>query len=185
MKRTILLVLFIAIFGIAGQAAAVSISFTPLNQTIGLGQHAGINVDLLVGPNESLEGFDLRIAFDPAILSLNSANVSALDGYLTMSTMNPPGNINLSGIGFDPASFLTGGIFTLACLDFTGTGLGTSPVNLLGDSNYLLAGAPDVTLFAPVNGSVQVQPVPEPGTFALIGLGLGGLFFWRRNTARS
>lgn len=199
MKRTLVLGMLCLLLA-CGQAMAATISFNPLNQNIKLGQQASIGVDLTLGAAEMLEGFSLDIAFNPAILTSTNPNpddnvllnlgtfTPALANYAANFFQDPLDlSLHLAGVGplGSAADLLTDGTFTIATLTFAGTGIGTSPVNLLGTSEYLLLGATATTPFAPASASVTVAPVPEPGTFILLGIGLAGFFAYRKRAAHS
>ncbi|AJE04133.1 PEP-CTERM sorting domain-containing protein [Geobacter pickeringii] len=197
MKRTLALGMLCLLLA-CGQAMAATISFNPLNQSIQLGQQASIGVDLTLGAAETLQGFALDIAFNPAILTSTNPNPDD-NVFLNLGTFTPavanyvanffqdPLDLSLHLAGVGPlgsaADLLTDGTFTIATLTFAGTGVGTSPVNLLGTSEYLLLGNLATTPFAPASASVTVAPVPEPGTVILLGLGLAGFFAYRKKVS--
>ncbi|MCL4794999.1 MAG: PEP-CTERM sorting domain-containing protein [Bryobacteraceae bacterium] len=90
----------------------------------------------------------------------------------TSGNLNVAGQLNTTSVAYggtnpDLLSLLLGAITTVTF----DPGVGTSPSTLASES----------VTFASFSGSIQ--PVPEPGTYALIGTGLVGLALWRRRAA--
>lgn len=190
MNRLLTLVCIIAMLVFARQASAVPlISLDPLNQTIYQGGASAISVNLTLGAGDMLDGYGLNFSFDPAVLTLDPASGvtfgTSLAGYLNVYSSDPvAGTINLAGIDIS-ANPITNGTFLLATLVFSGTGVGSSAIELLGTSSYLLSTSMLEENFAPANSEVTVAPVPEPGTLLLLGAGLAVGYLVRRRTVRS
>ncbi|ALC17817.1 hypothetical protein DSOUD_3092 [Desulfuromonas soudanensis] len=194
MKTFLSILSLCALLVLPGQAQAYSVGLNPADQTIFLGTTAPVDINLVLTGTEALFGFDLALTFDPALVGFDSFSTSLLDpsdpfnplfDYLGGFTFEPtvdPTVISFSGT-FLPWDVLTeplSGSFTLASLNFTGIGLGTSPLTLTGELDLGNAGLDPVN----VAGSVTVAPVPEPGTFLLLGLGLAGIVGYRRRFNR-
>lgn len=179
-----------ALLALPGQTLAYSVGLSPADQTIFEGDPARVDINLVLTGTEALIGFDLALSFDPAVVGFDTFSTSLFDpadpfnplfDYLGGFTFEPtvdPTIVSFSGT-FLPWDLLTeplSGSFTLASLNFTGIAPGTSPLTLTGDLDLGNAGLDSVN----AAGSVTVAPVPEPGTFLLLGLGLAGIVGYRR-----
>lgn len=183
MKKCTYLFITLLFLVASGQALAYSISLSPSTQTIGVGNSAFVNVDLSIDSTEELFGFDFDLGFDPNILSFNDLWFSqALSGYVTgFDSPSPavPDVVAFNGaLDLFSISGLTDGDFTLATLSFTGINPGAGALNLSGD--ILDFNAADLL---PVSATAAVNVVPEPGTALLLGLGLAGIFGFRKKVA--
>ena len=178
--------------GANAEAAVISISPASQNSTIG----NTVNVDLLVslGLGEVVGGVSLFLGFNPAILTGASYTVDpdAKMGTALCAACNDfSGGFSggvldlyfLADFSLNQAALgaLQGGGFRLATVSFLASGPGTTQLTLshaqpggafLSDANGAVLPA------TAVNGSVCVGPscfpsqVPEPGTLALMGMGL-------------
>lgn len=179
MKKIISLLCLLCSLAVACQGHAYSLSLQPQTQQIGLGETAQVDVNLLLSPGEELFGFNFALTYDPAVLGFQNLvfNNSQLQDYITGFTAPSgqyPDLVTFDGalFGFSPA---TGDITPLASLSFTGLAVGNSPLNVSGfvlDLN----GFSEIALSA--NGNIA--PVPEPGTFMLLGCCLTGLALLRK-----
>jgi hypothetical protein len=166
----LLLLLALFIFSLAGPARAVGIALAP--PTFGPGSQITFTVAL--GASTSINGYDVTIAWDAGELSFLSAT-------------------ELSGLGFDvaPSGAAPAGerVATFELAAVTATDLFEVSFDIL--SGALADGAFDFTVFvAPANGSGLIpgsidnpagagfDVVPEPGSGALLALGLLALA-WR------
>ncbi|UCG31918.1 MAG: hypothetical protein JSU68_09655 [Phycisphaerales bacterium] len=168
----------------AATQADISIIIVPASQQVGLGE--SVTVDLIISGltdygAPSLGVFDLDLAFDPSILSLDSVVFGdpllgdQLDlsgfGSITMFDDSAPGVLNLFELSLDPAAILDtlqAGSFNLLSLTFNPLGIGASllglSLNALGDS----LGSP----LAATLGGASIAVVPAPAAVALGAAGL-------------
>lgn len=180
----------------ASQAHAIVLSFDPVSSDVTTGSSVDVNLvisDLGWGTAPSLGAFDLNVDYDASILGLSSAVFGdqvlgdQLDlfglGSITAMDASLPGTVNLFQLSFDLAvdlNLLQADSFTLATLTFDTIGVGTS---LLSYSGVMLGDSWGAPLDAALeSGSITSRPsaVPEPASFALMGLGLLGLGFARK-----
>ena len=147
-----------------------------------------VNVSGL-GGGTALGTFDIDLLFDSALLSFDLAtfgNQLDLFGLGSIQSATPAaGSVNFFELSLDSITDLNtlqATQFRLATLTFTTLALGNSSpitlsVNALGD-------APGGSIPATLQGaSLTVEPVsavPEPGTWAMVGLGGLGLIWISR-----
>ena len=166
---------------------AISIGFSPVNQSVYLGDNA--YVDVVVSDfqaDESLGDYDLNVSYDNSILDLTSIVFGSELGFSDQGSADLGGGVfNLYELSWEsPASLASqADSFTLATLTFSTLATGISSLDFssifsLGDQygNWLSADQG--------SGSIEVKErsvnVPEPGSFMLLAAGLLGLGWCRR-----
>jgi hypothetical protein len=175
-KLFVALILVAAVLCMWAPARAnVVLGLNPSSQQVPLG--SPISVDLTIaglGNGTALGTYDIDVAYNSAIIHLSSVTYgTSLDvlglGSIQTTTFGS-GTVNVFELSLDSTANLNAlqpPAFTLARLDFTSSGYGTSPLNMninaLGDAN-------GNSLTALVNqGSVTV---PQPPALFLIALSL-------------
>lgn len=182
MKKTILLMVglvcgFMMLFGAATSTQAFSLSV----QSNGTASSPSADVWLLDRGTTQIGSYDIFITYDSLILAFNNA---VFGNYLGGPQDSSPGiDLNNMTVEAYEISFLNPlptqpNNFILFTLTFDAIGTGTSLLKfdsvILGDAN-----GDEINTFELINGSVDVNPVPEPNTLLLLCAGLGSLFVWR------
>jgi general secretion pathway protein D len=141
------------------------------------------SLDVFITDVTDLYAYQFDVSFDPGVLSaqdLTEGSFLATGG----ATFFIPGSIdNVAGLISFTATTLLGpdpgvsGNGTLAVVEFSAIGTGTSPIDL---SNVLLLDSTIIDITADVvAGAVDVQDnggsIPEPATLWLLALGAGWL----------
>jgi hypothetical protein len=208
MRISVLVVLLAAAFAIQAEAIPI-VSISPSSQTVPVGP--GVSIDILVeglGALEEVGGFSLLLSFDDSILSGDSY-VNDPDGKMgagsDFSFGFSGGVLDLFYIAEDflplgpgpeddaALKALQGTGFTLATVNFTAIaeGLSNLTISVVPPAGTLLSDAQGLELPAnSQNGSICVSnsgscAVPEPSSFALIGVAMGALAVRRRYYRRS
>lgn len=184
MKRlAIILAAAVSAFGLASPAGAISIGLQPNASIISVGGNASVDIvisGLGAFSAPSLGAFSMELAYDPAIVTPNSALFgSFLDlgnfGSVQVFDLTSSGLIKLDEISLETPADLNAsqpGTFTLATLGFTGVAPGVSPITFtlvdLSDESgsSLNANA--------ANGSITVTGASVPDVTSTLGLLLLG-----------
>ncbi|MGE0593060.1 MAG: PEP-CTERM sorting domain-containing protein [Vicinamibacterales bacterium] len=189
--------------GSAAKAEALTISITPSTQDAFVGNL--VSVDIVASDiTDPIGGFFFEIDFNDAVLAGDSYTNDP-DGKMgpapddfslgfTGGNGSPLDLFFIADATWDETDLSTaqGASFILATIRFMAVGTGLSPIriNAFDISNW---DGSDTLPAAAVNGSVCVGPqgstvppnctVPEPGLFAMLGVGLAGLVVARRRLA--
>ncbi len=176
-RRVTLVLLGVCLSALAAPRLAPALPIvTAGSATVNVGDTFTIPISITDAVELTAWQFDL--SFNPTILQANSvAEGPFLSSAGTKSTLFIPGFIDntagsISGVSDAYTDTLPGpsGSGDLANIEFAALAVGISPLTL---SNVFLNGLDSG--FEVQNGQVTVEAVPEPGTLALLGLGLGAL----------
>ena len=137
---------------------------------------------------EEIGGFDITIGYDPLLLSFNNIIFGSYLGDLTLfeadagTSLQSGGTTNAYEVSFLATTELLKlqpDAFLLFTMNFDAIGTGTSQLAFTDAliSNDL--GDPIIPTDLK-NGSIDVNPVPEPNNLLLLCAGLGILMVWQR-----
>lgn len=173
------------------RAAAVSLALSPATQSVTTGGAVDVDIvitDLGSGAAPTLAAFDLDVSFDPSVLSFLSVDfgldlgVPGLDALTSAGLLAGPMRVDLAATSLlanatldaqQPASFV------LATLHFVALAPGTSALAITQAVLADTAGGPGNNSIAADLAGADVTVVPEPGTAALLAMGIA-LFHARR-----
>lgn len=179
-------------------SAQVAVSILPAVQTVAQGANVVVTVriDGLSGVPDQLSAYDLRITYDPGLLSFVSQSFladvrfggGALENFDSTtpgllidqvdSFLTSPADLILAQTGFDGFDLFSLTFMAASADAFTNLGFSLVPnisPYVLGNNNGNVLAATYtgacVQIGAGICGDVTT-PIPEPGTFALMAMGL-------------
>ncbi len=180
MKRYLSIILLIGTLFFSGQALAYTVQATPVFDS-GLGVYS-VSVVANGEPNP-LYGYNFDLYYNSALFTpVPKIILDPLNPFFLVET-----DFGLFANYMNKASFDTGSSVAVTVFDD-----GTNPLNpLVGGDPITLAtltfsGAAnaDTSGFV-LDKNATLAPVPEPGTFILLGLGLAGLVGYRRKCRKA
>jgi hypothetical protein len=180
-------------------AVPVAVSILPAVQSVAQGGVVTVTVriDGLAGVPDQLSAYDLRVTYDPAVLTFSVGSqifladarfgggalenfdgstagviIDQVDSFLTT-----PADLALAQAGFDgfnlfSVNFLAANLDTVTNLSFALVPNISPYVLGNNDGNSLAATYTGACVAIGTGSCVDTPPVPEPGTFALMAMGL-------------
>jgi hypothetical protein len=169
-QNFLLAMAFTLLLSCAPAYADMSLTIEPLQQTIGIGETAEVNIVLSgLVEDPGLNEFWIEFSYDTAILNFGGGTAGVEADDTSIYEVNNSGwiNIEVNNILSNPQPYPE---WTLATLTFSGDESGTSPLELNTLAGFLNdSGELTITEF---NNSV-ITVVPIPGSFLLLLSSLG------------
>lgn len=186
MKKLVLGFCVAMALAFGSQAWAATMYFEPFVSYIYVGESLDVNVAISgLGEFDDVGAFDFNVVFDDAVLAFDSytltenlGDISAGDAEDLSGGDLGGGTVNLSELSWLGDLSFQDDPLVLATLSFTGIGEGASLLKFeySPTSPYYISDTwGDGICTVPIFGVVKVDPVPEPATFILFGLGIVGL----------
>lgn len=166
-------------------AKAITLEVSPTFQSVSRGTNAQVDVWFKNPGGAQLGAYQVILNYDPTILAYQNMSFSAAIGDPGWSVVAPDTGSVFFAYLPDPPALQTGtDDLLLFSVIFATHAAGTSALTLtdpvLGDLNY------DSLSVELASGTIEVtqssNPVPEPGTLLLFGVGLLGLLYRRRKS---
>jgi len=187
MKKTACIVL--CLVSTSASAIPISVTFDPLSTDVEVGDI--FNVDVVAFIPDPVLGWGLDVSYDTGVLSQAGPPVIGSDWNVVFA----PDGDGLAGIAPFPTG-VSGTDVLLATLSFEALAAGSTVLSASATPGDLTEGFPlafpaPPGSFAEVtfeDGAVSVasaSQIPEPETFALLGLGMAGMVFGRRKQIKA
>ena len=160
----------------AHAASAAVVTLTPSSVATTTGNPVSVDIRVTDLFSSQLGGFDLNIAFNPALLNPTGVTFGPLLGdpglfeAFTGFSFTTPGIVNFAEVSLLDAAALDAlqpTSFSIATLSFDAIGTGFNQFALL-----------DTSTLADASGNPLA--IPEPGSMLLLGLGIVGLLTTRK-----
>ena len=163
-------------------AATVSVTATPSTAVTG----SSVVVKVLISGVTDLLGFQFDLAFNPAVLQATAVTEGAFlptgggTSFVAGTVDNTAGTVSATGDALNGLVAGVTGSGVLSSISFSVVGAGTSALSfsnlLFLDSNLL-----DITVTSQGGSfTATAANVPEPASYALMGLGVAGLLLATR-----
>lgn len=194
MKKLVLGFCVTMVIAFGSQASATSmLYFEPFVSPLYIGDSVDVNVVISgLGADDDVGAFDFNVVFDDTVLAFDSyslmenlgQNISSdffdfsADAYDGSRGDLGGGTVNLFELSWLSDLSFQDDSFALATLSFTGIGVGTSLLTFEPDSINISDAWGEAIFPVPGFGVAQVnpvEPVPEPATIILFGIGITGL----------
>lgn len=164
----------------SGANAAGTVVATPSSSSV----TPGSVIELTISGQafaEAVVGGGLNFAWNPAVIDLQSVTLDTVTWeFLTSAGLHDPASGTLSDVYFNSVrSSLPTGNFSIATLRFVADQPGSTVIAMsVPDTLPFASDAAEVISVGFQNASVAV--VPEPGSWLMLGGGLGLLALWTR-----
>lgn len=196
MKRLCVFFAFLALALNAPLVFAITLAFSPVDQTVNLGDPVTVEVQVTeLDPTSPIivGAYDFNVLYDPLMFSFTGIDFGTHLGGPTdsdQSSVSNPGSLNAVEVSLLSAANLATlqdplSEFTLFSLNFKAIGEGTSPLrfsgNIAPNNDFLSDEQGNVISLAQTGtGSITANPqaVPEPGTLSLMAAAFA--MAWRR-----
>jgi hypothetical protein len=186
MKKIAVILLCLVSASASAITLPVSVTFDPLSTDVEVGDI--FDVDVVASIQDPVLGWGLDVSYDTGVLSQVGSPVIGGDWNVVFT----PDGDGLAGIAPFPTS-VSGTDVLLATLSFEALAAGSIVLSASATPGDLTEGFPLVPPggFAEVtfeDGAVSVasaSQIPEPETFALLGLGMAGMVFGRRRRIKA
>jgi hypothetical protein len=165
---------------LSGAAQAGTMLLTPdTNNGMNIGDSLTLDVRG-AGFAETIVGGGFNLTFDPTMLRLDGVSIDAGWEFLPSGGLTDNASGSLSDASFNTFVAPKTGDFAIGKLMFTIIGGGSSLITPSGSSTFVWADVAGNVINPKYLGAGVTAAVPEPSTYALMGLGLAAVGWLQR-----
>lgn len=169
MKNFLNIIVLIGALFFGGQALAYTVS--PGTPAFDSGSNVWSIPVVATGEPRALYGFDFNLLYESNVFTFLDTDFGAFTDYLLKASLD---TLDGNGMPIVAVTVFDDGLFTALA--------GGDPITL---ATVMFSGASDASTTGFGAHDATLAPVPEPGTFLLLGLGLAGVIGFRRKYQRN